>query len=292
MIRSPSFIGEEFRVFSSSCFQVWFNSFKRWGRVGMKGQCKLESFGTLADAKHSFCSMFLSKTGNEWGQPFQIRPGKYVLIEVEKNQLDKSIPPVAAPKEEDVELDFEAEVICPSKDGKAKTSAIVTASPAKVVPSSGLVAVASASAPLDDSVSCLVKLIFDRKTMERLLNSLSFNLEKSPLGKLEKVALVKGLAALKSIEAAIEKGVPNSELEKLSSAYYSLIPHNFGMSRPTTIRLASDLQKEMELVAALSEIDVAVSLMGNDQTSPAQLYEKVCLLSIFFFKKKKKTSLS
>ena len=59
------------------------------------------------------------------------------------------------------------------------------------------------------------------------------------------------MAVLRKIELAIERGALSSELEQLSSHYYSLVPHNFGMSRPPVLRLAADLAKEIELVAAL-----------------------------------------
>jgi poly [ADP-ribose] polymerase len=61
-------------------YYVWF----RWGRVGVVGQSKLETYGgNVSSAKNSFESKFRSKTLNLWSQrdQFQHYPGKYDLLE-------------------------------------------------------------------------------------------------------------------------------------------------------------------------------------------------------------------
>jgi poly [ADP-ribose] polymerase len=87
-----------------------------------------------------------------------------------------------------------------------------------------------------------------------------------PLGKLKKATLTQGLAVLKQIELAIERSATNVELDKLSSSYYTLIPHSFGMSRPVGIRGTAELTKEIDLVNALGEIEIAPNLMDVVKT--------------------------
>lgn len=70
-----------------------------------------------------------------------------------------------------------------------------------------------------------------------------------PLGKLSKQQIAKGFEALEEIEAAIKKGERN-KLEELTNKFFTIIPHNFGRTRPPVISDDSVLQgkKEMLLV--------------------------------------------
>lgn len=188
----------------------------------------------MADAEKMFSKVFLEKTGNAFGSKFVEKEGKYVLLEVDPEKVVPSSPAKAASP---VKPSSPVAPSPPPAKAKAKSSpeemdfdfeAEVVAKPQKTdVP--------------DERVMGLVKMVFDRQSMERLLTSFSFNLEKasgvlvsvwfphnflkSPLGKLKKSTLLQGYSKLKELDAAIEKGVPNSELEKLSNSYYSLIPH-------------------------------------------------------------------
>ena len=56
--------------------------FTRWGRVGSAGQFQHTPFATLEDARKEFCSIFKSKSGNQWEDRhnFQKVHGKYRLV--------------------------------------------------------------------------------------------------------------------------------------------------------------------------------------------------------------------
>ena len=44
----------------------------------------------------------------------------------------------------------------------------------------------------------------------------------------------------------------NDAVNEISNSYYSLIPHNFGRTRPTVIRDEALLKKEIELLESLT----------------------------------------
>jgi len=71
--------------------------------------------------------------------------------------------------------------------------------------------------------------------------------EGAPLGKLSAAQIAKGQDVLTRIEAALDGGTP-MELMNLSSEYYTLIPHVFGMMVPPPINTNDLLEKEQELL--------------------------------------------
>lgn len=74
-----------------------------------------------------------------------------------------------------------------------------------------------------------------------------------PLGKLSKQQIARGFEALEALEEAMKNPTGDSQsLEELSSCFYTVIPHNFGRSRPPPINSPEVLQakKDMLLVRA------------------------------------------
>ncbi|KAJ3603236.1 hypothetical protein NHX12_030978 [Muraenolepis orangiensis] len=105
----------------------------------------------------------------------------------------------------------------------------------------------------------------DRKTAFRVdgttKNVLPVNLdiEKMPLGKLSKRQIDKGFNVLEGIEAALELDQTPAEHEKLSSRFYSTIPHNFGNSRPPVI----DNKNFIDQKKVLADIEFAQTLKSE-----------------------------
>lgn len=74
-----------------------------------------------------------------------------------------------------------------------------------------------------------------------------------PLGKLSKQQIARGFEALEALEEAIKTPTGGGQsLEELSSRFYTVIPHNFGRSRPPPISSPEILRakKDMLLVRA------------------------------------------
>lgn len=115
-------------------------------------------------------------------------------------------------------------------------------------------------------------MIFSTKIMNATLESMQYDANKLPLGKLAKSTILNGFAALKKIAEVIEKpngdlalslGGHNAACQQLSNEYYSVIPHVFGRSRPTNICQIDLLKKQLELVDALGDMDFAQSIISS-----------------------------
>jgi predicted DNA-binding WGR domain protein len=73
--------------------------------------------------------------------------------------------------------------------------------------------------------------------------------DSAPMGKLTVAQIGKGQKVLDDLEVELKKKSPNgTTLDKLSSDFYTLVPHNFGRQRPPQINTEDMLQAKMELL--------------------------------------------
>eukprot|EP00057_Strongylocentrotus_purpuratus_P027635 XP_011682109.1 PREDICTED: poly [ADP-ribose] polymerase 2 [Strongylocentrotus purpuratus] len=206
----------------------WYHVWFRWGRVGNKGQSNLVNCGTdLEKAKSTFEQKFWDKTKNEWmnRDSFVKVAGKYDQL-----KLDYNI------KDTDVESSGDA------KESKPK------------VPSK-----------LDIRVQNLVSLICNVKAMEDLVIEMKYDTQKAPLGKLTVDQIKAGYLALKQIEKCIEGSIIGDQLIKACDAFYTRIPHNFGMQRPPVIQTKNEFKAKLALLEALSDIQVALTVLKSEK---------------------------
>ncbi|KAJ3046051.1 Poly [ADP-ribose] polymerase 2 [Rhizophlyctis rosea] len=207
-------------------YWVW----NRWGRVGVDGQNKLDGPLSLDAAKRSFEKKFHDKTKNRWEDraDFEKVAGKYFLIERDFSNEDEA---------------EEAEV----KDEEDKK-------PAKTPDSK-----------LAKPVQELVKLIFNLDMMKTQMVEIGYDANKMPLGKLSKANMQKGYKVLKEIADVLNGADANkgAVLMELSSQFYTIIPHNFGMRRPPPINTAKLVKDKLEMIESLGDIDIATTLMKD-----------------------------
>jgi poly [ADP-ribose] polymerase len=118
---------------------------------------------------------------------------------------------------------------------------------------------------LHDSVQNLLRFIFDMKMIESSVVKVGFNVKKLPLGKLSKATVLKGLTVLKSIENALKNGSGNTELGKLSSDFYSIIPHDFKFQKMSNfiINTTDKLKDKIDLVTTLGDIQIAFEIANE-----------------------------
>jgi len=117
---------------------------------------------------------------------------------------------------------------------------------------------------LDPRLQHLMDLICDIRSMERDVSKMDYDVKKSPLGKITKEQLKAGFEALSRIERHIlDNSTYNAEFMDAVNEYYTRIPHYFGMRVPPPIRTVEHLQKEIELLETLAEIEIAVSEMAK-----------------------------
>lgn len=76
----------------------------------------------------------------------------------------------------------------------------------------------------------LMELIFNLNMMNKQMTEIGYDSKKLPLGKLSESILKEGYSVLKDIEEELnKKKVDKNKIYELSSQFYTLIPHSFGM---------------------------------------------------------------
>ncbi|KAI0694487.1 Poly polymerase [Cerioporus squamosus] len=124
---------------------------------------------------------------------------------------------------------------------------------------------------LPSEIQTLCRLIFNTSMLDAHLSSMNYDANKLPLGKLSKSTILSGFGALKVLSEVISQ--PNGDAakahggfrqacEELTGRYYSVIPHVFGRERPIVIDSLELLKKELELVDALGDMEVASKLIS------------------------------
>ncbi|XP_037085146.1 poly [ADP-ribose] polymerase 2-like [Pollicipes pollicipes] len=209
-------------------FSVWM----RWGRVGYGGQNSLtEAHGNLDSAKSVFTWKFQEKTRNAWcnRHAFKKVPGKYDLLKMDYGEDEPDAKKIR------------------TEAAKAKKEI----EPCK----------------LEKRVQDLIELICNVKVMEDAVVEMQYDAKKGPLGKLTEDQIKAGYEALKRIDELISAKKTGAELEKACSAFYTRIPHNFGMRPPTLIRTAEEVRLKLDLLEALGDIQLALKLMSEEEES-------------------------
>lgn len=206
-----------------------FSVWMRWGRVGKAGQNSLTVCGgDLLKAKDIFKKKFLDKTKNDW----------------EDRECFEKVPG----KYDLVFMDYNSN---DKEENKTELDA-----PLKKKPST-----------LDVKIQSLLELICDLKAMEECVLEMKFDTRKAPLGKLTSEQIRAGYAALKKIEDCLKKKGGNRELLEACNQFYTRIPHDFGLRPPPIIRTEEELKEKIELLEALSDIQIAVKMVQSSTDS-------------------------
>ena len=227
-----------------------YRTWTRWGRVGESGNGATLGDGSLEVAMVSFEKKFKEKAGVTWSSRFDApkgnrKKGYYTFIE-RKYEDDSD---AAA---EDLPV--------ASSSGTSKNGGLV--SPVKRVDSA-----------LPKSVQRLMELIFNQQYFADTMRELDYDANKLPLGKLSKRTLEKGFEILKDLgELLTDPSVADNKhnmtwldaVAACSNAFYTVIPHAFGRSRPPTISSEERLKKEINLMESLSDMQIANDIMKDN----------------------------
>ncbi|KAI6173555.1 Poly [ADP-ribose] polymerase [Aphelenchoides besseyi] len=119
---------------------------------------------------------------------------------------------------------------------------------------------------LDDRVKSAIDLICDMSAMERQLKAMNFDSKKTPLGKLTKAQIQAGFKLLFEIEECLKNG-DHSRLNELTSAFYTKIPHNWGMKKPIVLDQPMLVQRALELLETLTEVQIAAEAMKEEDSA-------------------------
>ncbi|KAI0369996.1 PARP-domain-containing protein [Pilatotrama ljubarskyi] len=216
--------------------------FTRWGRVGENGQCQKKGPFPPDVAVNEFRKQFKAKAGVDWEKRVGMVPkkGKYVWLERAYDNEEES---------EDVKESSG------KKGGSSKQKE-------ERIPDS----------TLPPEIQTLCRLMFNSSLIDAHLSSMNYDANKLPLGKLAKSTILAGFSALKTLSEVIAQpdgdtaksfGGFRRAAEELTGQYYSIIPHVFGRERPIVIDNLDRLKKELELVDALGDMEVASKLISS-----------------------------
>lgn len=122
---------------------------------------------------------------------------------------------------------------------------------------------------LEPAVKSLMELIFNQQYFAAAMDSMNYDANKLPLGKLSKATITRGFQTLKDLSALIDDAsIANpdrDQIEDLSNLYYSFIPHSFGRNRPPVISTTDMLKREIELLESLSDLKDADNILKAEK---------------------------
>ncbi|ONH93952.1 hypothetical protein PRUPE_8G262600 [Prunus persica] len=207
-----------------------FMVYYRWGRVGVKGQNKIQGPYTSRDsAINEFKQKFYDKTKNDWSnrKMFESFPHHYMWIEMDYNEEEKQL------------------------SVQEKNDSALRGQPLET--------------QLEPRIAKFISLICNISMMKQHMMEIGYNADKLPLGKLSKSTISKGYNILKRI-ADVIGGSNRRTIEQLSGEFYTVIPHDFGFKKMSNfvIDTPQKLKQKLEMVEALDEIVVATKLLKDD----------------------------
>lgn len=221
----------------------------RWGRVGEHGQTADLRSGSLDEATKLFMKKFKEKSGLPWEKRMN-NPisGKYAFVE--RNYEEDNDEPEKTPKKEQKSSEGEAKA---ENDENQRVESTL-------------------SQPVQD----LVGLIFNQLHWHSTMASMEYDANKLPLGKLGKNTLQSGFQLLKSLSEVVNNPAVatakygelfSDVVEDLSNRYFSVIPHAFGRKRPPVISSQQLIKREVDLLEALTDMEIANEIMTDAKAS-------------------------
>lgn len=211
-----------------------FACFTRWGRVGEDGKYALAA-GSEDSAVKAFRKKFRDKTKNDWDNRdnFVKYNNKYELIEMAAEDEEEEMMAADVQSALDALNDDEVE--------------------RKTAPST-----------LDAKTQGLVKLLFDLNMFKSAMQSFDIDIKKMPLGAISKNQIKRGFEVLEEIQKLIKAPGNNSnKIAQLSQDFYTKIPHAMGRQRLPPLNDAEMVQKKMDMLNVLGDIEIAQGLLKD-----------------------------
>jgi predicted DNA-binding WGR domain protein len=202
-----------------------FHVFKSWGRVGYGGQSSLTECSDVEKAMKEFAKAYREKTRNAWKSPLPFQ------------KVDGKYHPI------EVDTNPEPE----DKAGKTK---------AKIIP--------TAPSKLHIRLQKLLEMLFDVNSMKQSMRDYGLDTEKMPLGKLSKKQLFDAYKVLTDLSNLVSRNASQDQLIEASNRFFTLMPHDFGMTRAPIINNNFLIKAKQEMIDNLLQIEVACNIMKVD----------------------------
>lgn len=116
---------------------------------------------------------------------------------------------------------------------------------------------------LKKPVQDLIKLIFDVSAMKQVMKEFEIDTDKMPLGKLSRKQIEKAFGVLSEmLQLVSEQNPERIRLVDASNRFYTLVPHDFGVSEPTIISTPEEIKAKTEMLESLLDMEIAYSLLN------------------------------
>lgn len=115
----------------------------------------------------------------------------------------------------------------------------------------------TAKCDIEEAVSNLVVLLFDEKAMADTLKEFELDLDRMPLGKLSSDHMNGGYKILNEIMSVLENQPEDLKVKlivNLTGAFYSHIPHSFGLSNPPLLDTKEAVVQKIQMLDAMAQV--------------------------------------
>ena len=122
---------------------------------------------------------------------------------------------------------------------------------------------------LSEKVIEFINLIYNTGIINQQMKEIGYDSSKMPLGKLAKESLEKGYLILKDIEKELQSKSPSkSTLTKLSSDFFTYIPHDFGFKKMHLFIIDSleEVRKKIDMIDTLKHMKVATKIIEDNSS--------------------------
>nr|VVW88716.1 unnamed protein product [Nymphaea colorata] len=105
--------------------------------------------------------------------------------------------------------------------------------------------------------------------MNNQMKEIGYDAKKMPLGKLAKNSILRGYEALKGLMDEVKGKKRHEVLARLSSDFYSEIPHDFGFQKMQNFVLDTEqkVKQKLEMLQSLEDIQVFTKLLDEGKIS-------------------------
>lgn len=131
---------------------------------------------------------------------------------------------------------------------------------------------------LHQSIQDLMRLIFDVGNMKKVMLEFEIDMDKMPLGKLSKKQIEKAYTVLTELQEILKKSnVDRTTLIDASNKFYTLVPHNFGVSGPKILETFEEIKNKCDMLDALLDMEIAYNFLRDktdDKENPLDSHYK------------------
>ncbi|CAD5118902.1 DgyrCDS7576 [Dimorphilus gyrociliatus] len=120
---------------------------------------------------------------------------------------------------------------------------------------------------LAKEIQDIIRLIFDVESMKKAMLEFEIDLKKMPLGKLSKKQIEDAYKVLNELQHLIDTGGSPTQYLDASNRFYTLIPHDFGLRKPTVLNTVDIIKSKNDMLTNLLDIEVAYSLLKGGKGS-------------------------